>query len=81
MATRAELRRPGTMERTFGGMSPGGVGMGGLMAGSFLSTIAGVVVGTAIADAILNDSGYDQGDQGGGEATETEAGAEATEAG
>jgi hypothetical protein len=81
MATRAELRRPGTMERTFGGMSPGGVGMGGLMAGSFLSTIAGVVVGTAIADAIFNDTGYDQGNQDGAEAAEGEAGAEADAAG
>jgi hypothetical protein len=41
MATRTELRQPGTLERTFGGMSPTG-----LMAGSFLSTIAGVVIGT-----------------------------------
>jgi len=38
-------------------MNPGGMGMGlgGLMAGSFLSSIAGVVIGTAVADAILND--------------------------
>ncbi len=56
MATRAEMRRPGTMERTFGGMNPaGGIGLGGLMAGSFLSTIAGVVIGTAVADSIFND--------------------------
>ena len=81
MATRAELRRPGTLERTFGGMSPGGVGLGGFMAGSFLSTIAGVVVGTAIADAIFNDTGYDQGNQDGAEAAEGEAGAEADAAG
>jgi len=68
MATRAELRRPGTMERTFGGMNPagGGIGMGGLMAGSFLSTIAGVVIGSAVANAIFNDSG-DQGDSDGSE--------------
>ena len=66
MATRAEMRRPGTMERTFGGMNPGGMGMGmgGLMAGSFLSTIAGVVIGTAVADAIFDDGGGDQGDGG-----------------
>jgi len=68
MATRAEMRRPGTMERTFGGMNPGGMGMGmgGLMAGSFLSTIAGVVIGSAVADAIFNDGdgGSDQGDGG-----------------
>lgn len=59
MATRAELRRPGTLESTFGGMYPGG--FGGLMAGNILSTIAGVVVGSAIADAIFSDGGYDQG--------------------
>src|SRR3954453_14681573 len=41
MATRAELRQPGTLERTFGGGYPGG--FGGLMAGNFFSTIAGVV--------------------------------------
>jgi hypothetical protein len=59
LATRAELRRPGTLESTFGGMYPGG--FGGLMAGNILSTIAGVVVGSAIADAIFSDGGYDQG--------------------
>ena len=54
MATRAELRQPGTMERTFGSMQ--GPGLGGI----FLSTIAGAFVGTAIADAFFdNDSGTD----------------------
>ena len=54
MATRAELRQPGTMERTFGTMQ--GPGLGGI----FLSTIAGAFVGTAIADAFFdNDSGTD----------------------
>jgi hypothetical protein len=57
LATRAEVRQPGTMERTFGGMGGRGMGMGGMMAGSFLSTIAGVVVGSAIAQAFLGDSG------------------------
>src|SRR5262245_55411640 len=38
MATRAEMRRPGTLERTFGGLGGGGqVGFGGLLAGSFMS--------------------------------------------
>lgn len=59
LATRAELRRPGTLERSFAGMHPGG--LGGLLGGSFLSTIAGVVVGSAIADAIFNDGEYEQG--------------------
>ena len=54
MATRAEMRQPGTMERTFGGMQ--GPGLGGI----FLSTIAGAFVGTAIAGAFFdNDSGTD----------------------
>jgi hypothetical protein len=57
MATRAEVRQPGAMERTFSGMSGRGMGMGGMMAGSFLSTIAGVVVGSVIAQAFLGDSG------------------------
>ncbi len=57
LATRAEVRQPGTMERTFGGMGGRGMGMGGMMAGSFLSTIAGVVVGSAIAQSFFGDSG------------------------
>lgn len=56
LATRAEVRQPGSMERTLGGMGGRGMGMGGMMAGSFLSTIAGVVVGSAIAQAFLGGS-------------------------
>ena len=50
MATRAEMRQPGTMERTFGNV-PSGPGMGGI----FLSTLAGAFVGTAIADAFFGN--------------------------
>ena len=53
-ATRAEMRQPGYLQRSFGG----GTGMGGMFAGSMLGTIAGFVVGSAIADAMLG--GYDQ---------------------
>ena len=63
MATRAEVRQPGTMQRTFGGMG-GGMGMGGMMAGSFLSSIAGVVVGSAIAQSFFGDSGFGGGAEG-----------------
>jgi hypothetical protein len=65
MATRAELRQPGTLERTFGGTYPGGAGIGpgGFLAYDLLSTISGVVIGTAIADAIFDEG--DQGDSGG----------------
>ena len=65
LATRAEVRRPGTIERAFGGMGSRGMVMGGMMAGSFLSTIAGVVIGSAIAQSFLGDSG--SGDSAGGE--------------
>ena len=51
MATRAEMRQPGTIERTFGGY--GGPGLGGM----FFSTLAGAFVGTAIAGAFFADHG------------------------
>lgn len=50
MATRAEMRQPGTMERTFGQL-PAGPGLGGI----FLATLAGAFVGTAIADSFFGD--------------------------
>ena len=60
MATRAELREPGTMERIFGGRGGigvgGGVGLGGMMAGSFLGSLAGMVVGSMIVQPFLGDA-------------------------
>ena len=71
MATRAELRQPGTMERTFGTMQ--GPGLGGI----FLSTIAGAFVGTAIADAFFdNDSGTDAAADSGSSDGEIDGGGE-----
>jgi hypothetical protein len=49
-ATRAELRNPGTMERTFGGAVPG-------LGSMFLGTLAGAFVGSAIADAMFDNEG------------------------
>lgn len=60
-ATRAEMRHPGTLERSFGQASSPGMGGRGLMAGNFLSTIAGVMVGSAIANAFLSDAGQASG--------------------
>ena len=58
-ATRAEISRPGYLQGAFGGGrgGMGGMGMGGMIAGSMLGTIAGVVVGSALADMMLG--GYD----------------------
>jgi hypothetical protein len=52
MATRAEMRQPGTLERVLGGRGMG-MGMGGFFAGSLLSSIAGAFLGTAIAHQFL----------------------------
>ena len=69
LATRAEMRQPGTLERTFSGM-PGGPAMGGM----FLSTLAGAFVGTAIAGALFADETPFAGDQGvGGEGNHGDA--------
>ena len=58
MATRAEMRQPGTMERALGGRG-GGMGVGGLIAGSLLASVAGAFIGTAIADAFFDmDDGF-----------------------
>ena len=70
MATRAELRQPGTLERTFGGMTGPGIGFGGLMAGSFLSSFAGMLVAGAIADQFFQDDSADQGAADGPESGE-----------
>src|SRR5260370_24787341 len=50
LATRAEMRQPGTMERAFGG---GGLGMGGVFGGSLLGSIAGSVIGSGPAHQIF----------------------------
>lgn len=45
LATRAEIRRPGTLVRTFGRIDPG----------TLLPSVAGAFLGTAVADALLPD--------------------------
>jgi hypothetical protein len=75
LATRAEMRQPGTLERTWSGM-PAGMGMGSLMMGNFMSTIAGVMVGSMIADAFLGNAGYDQGSIEAADASADTSGAE-----
>ena len=78
LATRAEMRRPGTVERAFGGggmgMGTGGLGMGAGLLGSFATAFAGTLAAQALfadlADGELFDGpqdGGDSGDAGGGE--------------
>ena len=54
-ATRAEIRRPGAFERVFGGLpgGAGGMGVGGLVATSFLGSMAGTVLGSMIAQQFM----------------------------
>ena len=58
MATRAEVRRPGSLERAFGG---GGVTTGGALVGGLLAGVATAVVGSVLVDSVfdtgLGDSG------------------------
>jgi hypothetical protein len=58
VATRAEIRQPGVMERVFGGMQGRAAvatpSFGGLLAGSLLSSLAGTVLGTLIAQQFFH---------------------------
>jgi hypothetical protein len=84
LATRAEMRRPGTVERAFGGA--GGMGIGGLgMGAGLLGTFATAFVGTLAAQALFADladgelfdgseTGAESGDAGGGDVADTGGG-------
>src|SRR6478735_8193591 len=86
MATRAEMRNPGTLERSFGGRQggPGGPGMGSMIGSSMLGTIAGVVIGSAVANMLFGpmfgdptaDFAGDGGTSGEGDPGATETGGE-----
>jgi hypothetical protein len=72
LATRAEMRQPGTLERTWKGMpamSPAGGMGGGMMMNSFMGSFAGIMLGSMVADAFLGDFGGDAAatDMGGAE--------------
>jgi hypothetical protein len=80
VATRAEMRQPGTLERALGGgqygqgYGPGygrggygGPGFGSMVGGSLLGTIGGLVIGTAVADALFDTGMGDGGLFGGGD--------------
>jgi hypothetical protein len=54
VATRAEMRQPGTLERAFGSRGPG---MGAMIGASLLSSIAGAFIGTMIAQQLMDAFG------------------------
>ncbi|MCV2491834.1 hypothetical protein OF117_21020 [Geodermatophilus sp. YIM 151500] len=71
-ATRAEMRAPGTLERALGGAGAGrgGPGFGSMVGASLLGTVSGLVLGTAVADALFDtpgEAGFD-GAEGAGAA-------------
>jgi hypothetical protein len=65
-ATRAELRQPGFLERTLGPGAVRGAGLSTVIGGSLLGTVAGVVIGSAIADMVLPGIGDLASDVAGG---------------
>ena len=68
LATRAEVRQPGVMERLFSRVPASGPGFGGVIAGSLLGSMAGTVLGTMIAQNFLGSHGLGHGDTGQGHA-------------
>ena len=81
-ATRSELRNPGTMERSMGGGTGGGIGFGGMLASSMLVTVAGFVIGSALVSAFMPDAGASDGSgaegaDGGDGSGSSDAGADA----
>jgi hypothetical protein len=80
-ATRSELRQPGYMERSLGGIGIGGggggigggfggrqgSGFGSMLGASLLGTVGGYVIGSALMSAFLPDPGsFDGGTDAGG---------------
>ena len=78
-ATRAEYLNPGTMERTLGGGRQG-PGLGTIVGGSLLGTVAGYVVGSALVSAFLAPSFAGGEDASGGEAASDAGGADGADA-
>jgi hypothetical protein len=71
MATRADVNRPGTVERAFGG----GAGMGGGLLGTFAAAFAGTVIAQSLFAELAGGETSGEGD-GGGEGDAGDAGAD-----
>jgi len=70
-ATRAEMRQPGTLERSLSNPAYNGPGFGSMIASSLIGTVAGYVIGSALVSAFLpwdggaTDAAADSGADGG----------------
>jgi hypothetical protein len=88
LATRAEMRQPGTIERAFGrgsmggmGMGMGGLGMGGGLLGSFVTAFAGTLAAQALFSDLADGELFDGPDDGGDQGDAGDGGADAADAG
>ena len=88
LATRAEIRQPGILERLFGstaqghrgfggGMGFGVPGVGSMLAGSLLASVAGTFIGSAIAHSFFDEHPMPQGFMDSG--SDQDAGSDAQE--
>lgn len=90
-ATRSEIRQPGFMERSLGGVGGGGgrfgaqrggPSFGSMIGASILGTVAGYVIGSAIMSAFLPDPGsFDGGTDAAGDGGSEDTGAESADGG
>lgn len=94
-ATRSEIRQPGFMERSLGGVGGGRGGFGGAFGGqrsgpsfgsmigaSILGTVAGYVIGSAVMSAFLPDAGsFDGGTDAAGDGGSEDTGADTADGG
>jgi hypothetical protein len=79
MATRAEKRDPGSVERAFGRGGMGmGMGIGGTLLGSFAAAFAGTLVAQSLMDELGGEGDGEGEGEGGGE---SEGGGETADAG
>jgi hypothetical protein len=76
MATRADVNRPGTVERAFGG----GTGMGGGLLGTFAAAFAGTLIAQSLFTELAGGETSGEGD-GGGEGDAGDPSADAGDAG
>jgi hypothetical protein len=80
-ATRAEMRQPGTLERSFSNPAYRGPGFGSMIASSLIGTVAGYVIGSALVSAFLPwDGGAGSSADAGADSSGADSGADAGDA-